>query len=707
MEITGKVLRVFYSGDSFSSVLLDGVDGTALLNAGLSPGPVKAADVIISPVEGITLKLSGDWNNHEKFGMQFKAISSEAVVGGTLPSIKAYLSSGCIKGIGPKLAVEIVRVFGTKTIEIIEDHPEQLQKVAGISSKRAAKIAESYQSSHVFMQLYDYFQGGVTEHQVKTIYEKYGGNSVKMLKENPYRLIYDLDGFGFIRTDALAKSGGITAEDPRRTRAAIIYALKTIAQDGHCFCMLDSLEGILSELIPDGINLSNIAECLLSEQRGKHIVIEKEAVYLSTLYEAEIGLANYVNKQIREGPAKEVSSSSLERAVAETEKRLGFPLETRQKDAVRYALRNGVSVITGGPGTGKTTIIQAVIRAWGDPRSVLLAAPTGRASRRMAEVTGLPAKTIHRWLDEGMKSGRGFERRLVIVDESSMLDLELAFRFAGLLKQCTVVFIGDVDQLPPIGPGNFFRDLVTSPKIPKVVLEMSHRQSGNIAKNAQKINSGEGAHALVQDDSFHFLPSGKETVQEDVIQEYCRMVHKFGLENTQCIVPIRKENRSVTATERLNPMIRDILNPITEAMKCQLIPGLDFRPGDRVMQTVNDKDSETFNGDCGVIQRIEQESKTVVIRMDDGRETEFSFGEMRSFCLSYAITCHKSQGSEYRGIVVACSMEHCFILQRNLLYTAVTRAKDEVSLIGEARAVTMAVRKVPAMIRNTRLKQRI
>lgn len=707
MEITGIVLNVWYSSGDFSSILLDGIDPKVLKDAGLKPGPAKAAGNIASPEKGMLLRLLGEWTEHPKYGKQFKAYSSEAVVTGSLPSIRAYLASGNIKGVGPKLADKIVLRFGKDTIRIIETEPMRLTELKGISAKRAEAIAESHKNAHAYIRIYEYFKGNITEHQVKTLFSRYGEKTVEKLRENPYRLIYDLDGFAFKRTDALAKNSGIHPSDPRRTCAAIVYLLKSMAEDGHCYCTVDSLEGNLLDIIPDGIQLSQVADCLLEERKRNHLVIEGDSIYLKSLYDAETGFAAFVKGQLEAGPAKTAVSHQIEKAVRDIEAKTGFELERKQREAVRCALSNGISVITGGPGVGKTTITQAVIRAWGDDETVLLAAPTGRASRRMAEITGPKAQTIHKWIQKIKFSKRKYTKMLVIVDEASMLDVELAYRFTQCLDRCNLVLVGDVDQLPPIGPGNPFRDLVSSPYIPKVTLDVSHRQGGNIAANAEKINSGMGIHAYKFDQSFQFLQKEKETVQESVIREYCRMAEEYGLENTQCIVPIRKKDRSVTAMERLNPILRDILNPVTEAMREQLIPGLDFRPGDRVMQTENDSGSDTYNGDCGFIRGIDPDSKLVTIHMDDGRDLDFSLAEMKSFSLSYAITIHKSQGSEYRGVVIACSMEHWRVLQRNLLYTAVTRAKEKVVLVGEARAVNAAVKKVPAITRNTHLLQRL
>jgi exodeoxyribonuclease V alpha subunit len=411
-----------------------------------------------------------------------------------------------------------------------------------------------------------------------------------------------------------------------------------------------------------------------------------------------------------------VTDKQIESAIWEMELSEGFELEKMQKQAVFCAIKNRVSVITGGPGTGKSTITKAIVKAWmkqyaphTDPNAhVVMCAPTGRAARRAAELSGVNGETIQRILARHAYED-ALDTKLFILDEASMLDIRLASQLINLVKdKHFLVLIGDVDQLPPIGPGHFFRDCVQSAFIPTVQLTLSHRQKGKIAVNANRVNMGEGFHALnIDDPSFQFVYARKDTAQQEVVRQYLALLEKgYSVQDVCCVVPMRKKGKSCTAADELNPIIRDAVNPPPADLPNDFRDE-DLRPGDRVMNTENDYNRQVFNGDCGIVDSVDSTTGAITVLMDDGRYVDFSKNCASFLILAYVTTVHKAQGSEYKAVVVVQNVEHMHMLQRNLLYTALTRAKDELVLIGEPRAIDMAVGKIPALERNTCLKERI
>lgn len=698
MKVECEIKKIYADRGDWASVMaMSLTDGACF----------KAAGTIIGAAVGMTMVLEGEMVNDPKWGEQFKVTGSRQVIA-TRQQVVEYLSSSYIKGIGPSLAEKIFNMFGARSVDVVENHPEELVKVRGISAAKAEKASQSCRENRAFLNLMEYLGGKATANQVRTLYTKYGDKVFEVLKNNPYVVIYELDGFGFKRADALARAAGIRDNDPRRVRAAITYTLNRLADDGHCFCRVDALEANLKEIIED-VPTENLGDCIVDEIKVGRLVLEDDMLYTADLYKAEEGVANFITKLLKSPNKTSVSQRSVETAILQMEHETGFELEKKQKDAILTACKSRISVITGGPGTGKTTIIQAIIKSVERQYKVMLAAPTGKASRRMTEVTGEQATTIHRMLFDAMHSGLRSDGRapFFIVDEASMLDIRLAADILELVSGVngSVVFIGDVDQLPPIGPGNFLRDLLASPVVPKVKLDLCHRQKGMIAINADRINQGKGTHALnLSDPSFQIVePASPEIAQNLMISLYLDALKEYRPQDICCLSPMRKKTRSSTSADLLNEILREKINPMVPGKPT--INGL--RLGDRVMETVNDSKRDIYNGDCGTITDIDDVSKSLILTTDDGREIEYGAFEMKTLVLAYAMTVHKSQGSEFKVAIIANCKEHYIMLQRNLLYTGVTRARDKVIIVGTRQAIDIAVRTVKAIQRNTHLKQRL
>lgn len=698
MEVTGTIKKIYYAKSDWAAIAVQGDDGKTY----------RAAGQMMSPAVGLRISLAGEIIT-TKYGEQLDIKSAKILADDTPSGIEAYLSSGFIKGVGSKRAHLIVERFGAATAEIIEKDPQRLSEIPGITTEKAIAISDAFIENRECMKIVELLGQDATLYQIRSIYDKYGTKSVEKLKENPYNIIYDLDGFGFKKADMVAAAMGIKDNDPRRIGAAITYVLKTLSSEGHCFCRTDVMEGYIRELIPS-ITIESLVDVITEEVKNGHLVVEKDKIYTKPLWSCETETAKIIANLVKLPALKSLPDIRIQTAIKRVEDRTGFPFDTHQKEAILFVTKNRFGVITGGPGTGKTTVIQGIIEVWNDRSTILMVAPTGRASKRMSEVTGLSASTIHRLLLEFKLQPSKFKTGhfLVIADEASMMDLFLAHDLLSFVNktQSALILIGDIDQLPPIGPGNFFRDMVRSVCVPSVRLEISFRQSGRIATNAKKINAGEGLNSYAFDDTFSFLPATKSNLQDLIVNTYQKLLSQYSPEEICCITPIRKDTKNKTRTssaDALNLILRDIVNPKKPDTKTVGF----FRVGDRVMQTVNDQRKLVMNGDCGTI--IEVVDDIVIVQMDDGRKVEYIPAETKQFVLAYATTVHKSQGSEYEAVIVIQCMEHyyCRLLQRSMLYTAVTRAKKQVVLIGEEKAINIAVKTIPNVTRNTQLRERI
>ena len=657
---------------------------------------------------GSVLLCQGEWRVDRKYGQQFQCSTWEEVMPATAYGIEKYLGSGLVKGIGPKFARLIVDRFGTGTIDVIETDIERLNEVHGIGPKRIAKIRESWEKQKDIKNVMLFLQGhGVSTAFAAKIYREYGKESVSKVQENPYRLADDIWGIGFKTADGIASKMGYGKDDPRRVRSGILYTLGQLADEGHCFATDEQLLGTAAELLDVGEEA--IGAVLADMSGADDVITDGEAIYLPPFHYAECGVARRL-LALRNG------NGSL---FPEDEPKLphgeGIVYDETQLEAVRLALKSKVMVLTGGPGTGKTTTTKAIIGALrSSGMMVLLAAPTGRASKRMSEATGMEAKTIHRMLEYNPKDGyqRNADNPLtgdaLIVDECSMIDILL---MNNLLKAVPdgmrLILVGDIDQLPSVGAGNVLRDIIDSGAVPVIRLTRIFRQAqtSRIVMSAHAVNAGRLPDLSNgrETDFFFLREEDPEKVAESIVDLVGRRLpgaYGIGADSIQVLTPMQ---RGVVGAASLNIALQQSLNGNGDSLSRG---GYTFRKGDRVMQLRNDYDKEVFNGDLGYITEVNLEDR--VLKVDfDGREIEYDSTELDELSLAYATTIHKAQGSEYTVVVIPVMMNHFVMLQRNLIYTGITRAKKVCVLIGQLKALSYAVRNLTVQKRNTRLKERL
>ena len=659
---------------------------------------------------GTVLQCEGDWKT-SRFGQQFECERWEEVMPATAYGIEKYLGSGLVKGIGPRFARLIVAKFGTETIHVIENDIKRLYEVEGIGKKRVEQIQESWAKQKDIKNVMLFLQGhGVSVAYATKIYGKYGQDSVEMVKSNPYRLADEIWGIGFKTADGIAQKLGYEKSDPRRCRSGLLYTLQVFSEDGHCFVEEESLVGETVKLLE--ADEETIRAALEDMCENGLLVREEERVYLPAFFKAE--------KSVAEGLAVLVRTSGdslfkLSVDIDELQREAGVTYDEVQIAAIRQAIASKVMVLTGGPGTGKTTTTRAIIAALEAAKlRILLAAPTGRAAKRMSEATGKEAKTIHRLLEYNPQEGcnrnadNPLEGDVLIVDECSMIDLMLMyFLVKAIPPHMRLVMVGDTDQLPSVGAGNVLRDIILSNVVPVVRLTRIFRQaqSSRIVMNAHAINQGrfpDISNGLQTD--FFFLPqSDAETVVKDIValvRDRLPRAYKVRSSQIQVLSPMQ---RGTLGTVNLNRALQEALNP----GKGGLVRGaVSFRRGDRVMQLKNNYDRDVYNGDMGHIVSIDREEQSLKVSFD-GREVDYDGSDLDELTLSYATTIHKSQGSEFPIVVMPVLMAHFVMLQRNLIYTGITRAKKICVLVGETKALNTAIRNVSSLQRYTRLSQRL
>ena len=688
----------------------------------------KDLTTIVGNLSGIhpgeSLKLVGKWVQNRRFGEQFQVETFEMMVPATVQGIRKYLSSGLIKGIGPVMAGRIVDLFDLDTLEIIETTPNRLSEVEGVGPKRIAMITEAWKEQREVKDIMIFLQGhGVSATYSAKIYKQYGNQSIQRVRENPYRLSQDIHGIGFVTADRIAQHLGISPQSLIRARAGLIYVLKELAEDGHvCYLETDLVQKAEEMLKVDG---EIIIQATKDLSREKEIFIETvdrerglKAVYLAPLYHAEAGSADRL-KRLMEFPSN-IRPIHEEKALQWIEERLNIELAPKQKEAILAGARSKVMIITGGPGTGKTTIITAILRILqGLKLRILLAAPTGRAAKRMSEATGWEARTIHRLLEYSPRKGdfkkdqeNPLEADVVIIDEASMVDILLMDHLLRAVSPSThLILVGDVDQLPSVGPGNVLKDIIDSGLFPVVRLTEIFRQAQKsaIVMNAHRIHQGEFPILLGLDHKegtdFYFIEEeDPEKVLERMIGLYAEEIpRRFGFHPIKEIQVLTPMHRGILGDLNLNLELQKRLNPEPTGMT---YGSMTFRLHDKVMQISNNYEKDVFNGDIGWISRINQEDREVVVDFD-GRLIPYASSELDEIVLAYAISVHKSQGSEYPAVILPLTTQHYLLLQRNLIYTGITRAKKLMVLIGSKKALGIAIHRNKPRSRYTYLSARL
>ena len=660
---------------------------------------------------GSVLLCRGEWKVDKRYGSQFVAATWEETMPATVYGIEKYLGSGLVKGIGPRFARAIVQRFGTETIDIIETEIERLYEVPNIGRKRVAKIRESWEKQKDIKNVMLFLQGyGVSTAYAAKIYREYGKESIDKVRENPYRLADDIWGIGFKTADGIAAKMGYEKEDPRRCRSGILYTLGQLSDEGHVYAGEEQLVKTAGQLLEAGETA--IRDTLAGMLQAEDLILDKDAIYLPPFYHAECGTSRRL-RDLAESTGRSLFDGLFDPSSLPAE--TGIEYDEVQLAAIRQAVTSKVMVLTGGPGTGKTTTTQGIIAALKKAGlRVLLAAPTGRAAKRMSKATGMEAKTIHRLLEYNPQDGykRNDENPLegdaLIVDECSMIDILL---MNNLLKAVPVgmrlVFVGDIDQLPSVGAGNVLRDIIDSQRIPVVRLVRIFRQAqkSRIVMNAHTINQGRFPDTSNgRDTDFFFMrEDDPERAAETIVRLVKERLPRAYRESPDRIQVLTPMQRGVVGAANLNLLLQQALNPSGPSLGRG---GYTYRQGDRVMQLCNNYAKEVFNGDLGYIREVDTEERTLKVDFD-GKWVEYDVTELDELTLAYATTIHKAQGSEYPIVVMPVLMTHFVMLQRNLIYTGITRAKKICVLLGAAKALAYAVRNVSVLKRNTRLKERL
>lgn len=748
-EFKGKIVRVYAQKGDWSCIRFENEkDKKQYVAKGHITGAIS---------NDLKITLIGEFIEDKKYGLQIQVESS--VISESSTAIFLYK---CAKGIGHSLAKEIVKKLGDDCVDKILADPDVLLKVKGIKAKKRDTIYNSLKKNSnikLYIEIFNYFNNDITEGQADKIvkYLKEHKKKFKIIKKNPYILIEYIDGFGFKKVDKLAISSGIKPFSKERIGAAIIYVLQEMSQTkGHCYLTMDQLLREVVDLILDDTNLSKqtqnkfialidsededelnkfmkkwdkehiltewknnyielveiMAEALISDEEKGLVKIEDDRIFWTKFYNAEINIANIVKDYVAADVVKRISDKDIDEAILNIELFEDKKLSEEQKNAIKRSLKNRISIITGGPGRGKTTIIKTIIDAWDDEENVVLLAPTGKAAKRMTEATERKASTIHRYKNKTFSNPP--EGKLIIVDESSMIGILLGENVMEFAKNNNLILVGDVDQLASIEPGNFLRDLIESKRIPVSFLRKGFRNDGSIARNSDLINRGKKLKDFILDDDTTFYEIDSEELTDKVVEKYEELLITYKPSDIGILCPFSVRGYGSVAS--INKKIREKINPPT---KLNPDNGSGFLVGDRVLYTKNNynqilfnefgkEEVGIFNGDTGTITSIDLELEEVTVLLDDGKTGYFSYSDMKDgFILAYAITIHRSQGSEYKAIILIISSQTVFFVKRNMLYTGFTRAKEKAMIFGTEKAIAIASRSVDDLVRNTTLKERI
>ena len=700
IEIEGDVSRITYRSE----------DGYTVFRLDTRGDTVTCVGHFARLGKGDHIRVRGSWVSHAKYGDQLSIASYEIIPPRTVEGILRYLASGLVPGIGKAIAARIVKKFGERTIEIIDKEPNRLLEIDGLGRKRVGVIKRAWKEHRDISELVVFLEShGIRSGGALRIYRHYGSKSIDVVRENPYRLASEVWGIGFATADRIAYRLGVAPDAPVRVRAGIRYVLSQAAEEGHVFLPVDFLRGRCVSML--GIDESAFEEGLSNLAADDEIRCDGDRAYLPLLSDAEEAIARGIT-DLMSNPL-ERDSAGLGRALADVQIELGMEFEESQMRAIAKALESRIAVITGGPGTGKTTIVRAIVRLLeSKDLRVTLAAPTGRAAKRMAEVAARQAKTIHRLLEYNPQEGifrrnaeNPIDADVVVIDEASMLDIMLASSLLRALKSTSsIVFVGDVDQLPPVGPGSFLGDVIESGRVPVERLSRIFRQDegGAIIENAHRINNGEFPVLSKTAGDFFLIEEADPAAVAGTIVDLCsrRLPTKFAFDrfrDIQVLSPMYKGDAGATS---LNLRLQEALNPAGKRLG-----DLKFRIGDKVMQLRNNYEKAVFNGDIGRVSDCDVSEGRLTVAFDS--EVDYDRSELDEITLAYAITVHKSQGSEFPCIVMPVLTQHYIMLFRNLLYTAVTRAKDLVVLVGTKKALGLAVRNVRTDKRFSSLAERL
>ena len=713
-------------------------NGYTVLNLVSGEEEITCVGIFAAITEGENIEATGDYTDHPTYGTQFKVVSFEEKAPEDEEAIERYLGSGAIKGIGLAMAARIVRRFKEDTFRIIEEEPERLAEIKGISERKAMEIASQVNEKRDLRQAMIFLQQfGITMNLAVKIYNRYGQEVYGILKENPYRLADDIEGVGFRTADDIAAKAGIRTDSDFRVRSGILYTLLQASGEGHTYLPKEELTAKTVELL--GVDAPVIEKNYMDLAMERKIVMkqtsERTEIYASSFYYMEANTATMLRQL---NISYDVADAEIEHRIHKIEKQTGMQLDEHQVSAVKEAVRNGLLVITGGPGTGKTTTINTIIRYFEmEGMDIFLAAPTGRAAKRMSETTGFQARTIHRMLElnGGVEGSAGFERNesnpletdVVIIDEMSMVDITLMNSLLKAVAAGTrLILVGDINQLPSVGPGSVLKDIIESGACNVVMLTKIFRQAStsDIIVNAHKINRGEEVSLDNKSMDFFFLKRYEADIIINVVLQLVKQKLPKFVDATpydmQVLTPMRK---GLLGVERLNGILQQYLNPPDRSKREKEHGDMIFREGDKVMQTKNnyqleweistkfgltvDKGMGIFNGDMGIIKEINDFAETMTVEFDEGRKVEYSFKLLDELELAYAITIHKSQGSEYPAVVIPLLSGPSMLMNRNLLYTAVTRARKCVTLVGNEKTFSQMIHNISQQKRYSGLCERL
>lgn len=736
MELTGQLTEIIYQNEvnSYLIGILETEEDTITI-VGYMP----------FLVEGDYIKVIGNFVTHKEYGMQFKVETFEKIMPKTLESLEKYLSNGTIKGIGPATAKKIVKLFGEDTINVFKFEPEKLTQIKGITKDKAIEMAQCFVENWELWQIVGFLDNfGISPANAKNIFKKLGTQTIEEIEENPYILIDLVKGVDFAKLDKYALENGFDINNYKRIKCGIKYSLLKITYNGHCCALKENLIKYVKDLLK--VEEDDIEHCLIDLNVKEEIVIEKREeenwVYSKELYEAE---ANIASKLIVLDSAKNIKKiSGFNEELEKIEKVGNIKLSSKQKEAIQAVNSNNVVIITGGPGTGKTTIIKNVIEIYKTHgKKVVLCAPTGRAAKRMTEMTGEEAKTLHRLLEIGKIEKENeftimnyevapIDADIIIVDEASMVDIYLMnYLLNGIYQGTKLILVGDTDQLPSVGPGSVLKDIINSERIKTIFLDEIFRQAAQskIIVNSHRVNDGEyflekEEQTDLKDDFFYIKEKSQEAMFVQLISLCKGRLENFGnynfFENIQILSPTKK---GILGTKELNKKLQEELNPSDDKKNEKKVGDIIFREGDRVMQVKNNYDiywekgntlslnyetgTGIFNGEIGKIVKIDFINKQIKILFDDEKEAWYAFSDMDQIEHAYAITVHKAQGSEFDVVIVVVTQSSAMLLTRNLLYTGLTRAKKLLILIGNDNVVKFMIQNADTKIRNTGLEYKL